>query len=249
MAVYVAFSDESASGDEENGLFILGGYVASFEHWPCVVEAWQKHVLDAHPCIPYLHMNEIRRKKFQAKWRLSETQAADKVKTAISILTDSDGLLPILSLIEQRGFKRLRTELRARNIPRLVDTRDPDYVAYVTYVTTVLLEVRAQFTDAQEVRFMISKKPKVTDNIIGSEKTPGFHERLASELSASHPALAGLLGVVNRVDALQEPAAQAADLLCWHFHNPCKDEDHRRILFGGPRRLQWEYVNFASNRG
>src|ERR1700686_3067758 len=64
MAVFVAYSDESGSGDAR-GQFLVGGYVASEQDWPYVAGAWQERVLDGPPRIPYLHMRECR----NADWR------------------------------------------------------------------------------------------------------------------------------------------------------------------------------------
>ena len=51
MAVFVAYSDESATGDS-SGAFLLGGYAAPVEHWPFFRAAWQERVLDGPPHFP-----------------------------------------------------------------------------------------------------------------------------------------------------------------------------------------------------
>src|SRR5258708_18243590 len=59
VAVFLANSDESGTGDPR-GEFLVAGYVAAEDYWGSFAERWQKRVLDGPPVLPYLHMHEIR---------------------------------------------------------------------------------------------------------------------------------------------------------------------------------------------
>src|SRR5579871_4021696 len=84
MAVFVAQSDESGSGDN-SGVFLVGGCVSVETNWGPYADAWDERVLQSKPPIPYLHMREIRKVKFKKEHKLTATDAEEKIKAAVDL--------------------------------------------------------------------------------------------------------------------------------------------------------------------
>lgn len=206
MAVFTAFSDESGAQDPV-GPFLVGGYVADVDTWPWLASAWQDRVLNSRPSIPYLHMIEIRRKRWQSEHGLTWLQAEEKVSTAISVIASTGGMSAIHSEIS-RGD--LADALQARGIKRQIGIDEPDYQCFIGYAYHVLREVRYRYPEAERVDFVVSRKGKITDHI------KEFHEELKELVKQHNPELGTLVGRLIPDDMDGSPPLQAADVLCWH---------------------------------
>ena len=225
VAVYTAYSDESGSGDGR-GLFLMAGYAASSEFWPCVVDAWQERVLEAPPKIPYLHVSEIRHEKFRKKHTIAAWQAESKIETAIDILRASGGLQGAVASIDVATLEAVRIQFKSASGKRPgYSLREPDYVCYLEYAYSVLDEVHAAFPDVESVDFVVSIKTKVTDHI------KHFHEDLRTALDRHRPDLAALVGRLIPDDMRRAPGLQMADVLCWQLRTCMEKQAMDRNLW------------------
>src|SRR5439155_17281293 len=95
MAVFVSGLDETA-GKTHRDTFLLAGFVAPEHDWSrFFAPAWQERVLDGPPSIPYLHMTEIRSRKWRERYGLSQLQADDRIDEAIILLDTMATLYPV----------------------------------------------------------------------------------------------------------------------------------------------------------
>jgi hypothetical protein len=210
VAVFSAFSDESASGDGR-AIFLVGGYLASSGAWEDAVDAWQERVLDTPPKIPRLHMIEIRRRKFQEKWGLSVDQAEKKVAMAVDVIVGS-GIRAVLSKIHVPHLESaLCDPLKTDRVEATFRVRAPDFLCYLAYAYNVLLEIRDSFPNAEKVDFVVSRKHGITEQI------NGFHEGIRAFLAEHDPAMEHLCGRLIPDDPGTSPALQMADVMCWHM--------------------------------
>ena len=84
MAVFVSASDENGDNRE----FFFGGLLAPVDDWSRhFAPAWQERVLDGPPCIPYLHMTEIRSRQFREQHGISRLRADQRIDEAIAIIS------------------------------------------------------------------------------------------------------------------------------------------------------------------
>ena len=121
VAVFLSNSDESGvevSGDHGRP-FLVGGYVAPENCWPHFASAWQEHVLDRPPSIPYLHMTEIRRPDWMAKYRITLSQAERRIDKAVQVIRSTEEILAFTSMIRRDDLEEaLRQPLRKAGCTR-----------------------------------------------------------------------------------------------------------------------------------
>lgn len=235
VAIYTAYSDESGSSDDGKSLFLMGGYIASAEYWPHTVDAWKERVLDSPPAIPNLHMSEVGREKFRAKYGITSTQARQKVDTAIDILTSSGGLLGFFSVMKVPLLDDFRDDLRADGLKPNFGVKEPDYLCYLAYAFHLLAYVYVEFIDVEKVDFVVAIKQKVTNHILK------FHESLRATVAVLRPELLPFVGRVIPEFAKDSPGLQMADLLCWNlrktYETGVMERDLCRLQTRGARRI------------
>ena len=207
LAVFASYSDESAA-QEKGGIFIVGGYTATIDTWVQFAQHWAIHVLAGPPKIPYLHMVEIRRKRWQEKYGLSNRAAEQRVFEATHLIGEYHRkLFGIISIIKQDDLNDVVAWLRKRKISAGVTLMGPDYLCFLAYSAHVL-KVSSRFPDAEKVDFFISRKNKVSDHLQSLYRTP-----IAKRLP---PQMGRLLGEVLSLEMKDRNPLQAADCYCWH---------------------------------
>jgi hypothetical protein len=149
MAVFTAFSDESASG-EARGDFFLGGYVASEAAWPQIAGSWQS-VLNGPPGIPYIHMREIRNAKWQADNNISPEQAEDCIEAACSLLGKITDIAAIVAKINLGDHSEIfiRQYAKRKHVP--LGLREPDYFCFVAYAAFIAAHVHQKWPEAEKI--------------------------------------------------------------------------------------------------
>lgn len=236
MAVFTAFSDESGAQDP-GGSFLVGGCIADPDTWTYFVRAWQERVLNSPPPIPYLHMIEVRRPRWQQQRGLSHLQATDKVCTAVNIIATTGGVSTIFSemkrsMLEENVCRKLR---ESRITPGL-SFSEPDYLCFLGYAFHVLHAIHGWHPEARRVDFVIARKNKVTDHL----RT--FHEDLKKHATVLFPALAPLVGRLIPGEPDDSPALQAADVFCWHvrrfIERGIQDDNLSSLWHGNGHRYQ-----------
>lgn len=207
LAVFASYSDESAA-QEKGGIFIVGGYTGTVNTWLQFAQHWDIHVLAGPPKIPYLHMAEIRRKRWQKKYGLSKHGAEERVFRATHLIGEyRHKLFGIISIIKQEDLFDVAAWLRKRKISARVTLMGPDYLCFLAYSAHVL-KFSSMFDDAERIDFFISRKNKVSDNIQNLYRTP-----IAKNLP---PQMGRLLGEVLPLEMKDRNPLQAADCYCWH---------------------------------
>jgi hypothetical protein len=209
VAVFTAFSDESGTGDIE-GVYLVGGYVAPENAWGDFANLWHDIVLKAPPSIPYLHMREIRRDVFQAKHKLTISDAEAKVETATNLLhsiADSHPgkprLYAVLSVIHRSDLWDRVKLMEDATVTVAKGTMDvPDYLCFLGYAQTVLHYTSEMFQGAEKVDFVVSKNGKITEHF----------KTYANGLRGRSP----LMGELIAATPEDRNPLQMADVLCWH---------------------------------
>jgi len=231
MAVFVAFSDESAVGDSQ-GTFLMGGYVADEKRWPCIVEAWQDRVLNGPPKIPYLHMIEIRDGDWRKEFGITYNDTENRVSEAVRVMFSS-GAVSAIGAHLRRGdlADTIQCRLRAEGQRIPVGLNEPDYLCFLAYARLCLGRIHEDHPDVERVDFVISRKKKVSQHI-GT-----FHEHLKALLS---PPLDGFAGHLMPGEMKDHLPLQMADLLFWHmqrhFAGKMSRVDENRLWYLGEAR-------------
>lgn len=227
MAVFVSASDESMVTDKSG--FLFGGFIAPEEDWSLYfAPAWQEMVLDGPPSIPYLHMTEIRSRKFREEHGISRGDADSRVDKAIKVIEQLGSVRAALIDINAPHF---RNEMSATKFiastGAVKDYHHPDYFCFQAYVLAVLMYVNRWHPDAEKVDFVVERNGEITKHI------QTFHANIASVLEQmGKPSLASLVGELLPGGKDRIPL-QAADVLCWHMArartpDTMDDDDIRR---------------------
>jgi len=95
MAVFFVSGYESA-GKNRRDQFIFAGFVATERDWSEIVApAWDGLVLNGNPRIPYLHMTDIRSKKWREENGISSEEAGRRVDRAVDAIAAAEFMYPI----------------------------------------------------------------------------------------------------------------------------------------------------------
>lgn len=220
MAVFTAFSDESGTGDNQ-GAYLVGGYVAVESLWGEFARAWQDRVLESPPRIRHLHMREIRRKKFQKENRITPEDAEAKVEEATTFLYEvassahpaKPAMHAVLSVITRSDLKDMVAWVEREGHKIQKGTFDlPDYLCFLAYVQTALEFTKKMFPDMDKIDFVASRNGKVTKH---------FATYLAGVKSRSLDP--SLVGELIPGDPIDRNPLQMADVLCWHHRRYYED--------------------------
>ncbi len=224
MAVFVAYSDETETS-EEDSRFLMGGYVASETDWPYFVRAWQSRVLDGPPAIPYLHMTEIRDGEWQQAHGLSLQDANERISEAVRVIRSTGGISFVTSEMVKKDLKEVVQPALRRIDERIIPGVDvADYMCFLAFAEFTIAELHANRPEVERVNFFVSKKQKVTHHI------RRFHEDLRQQMPEPYKKLVGDLYPGDMVLVLP---LQAADVLCWYSQRILSErddaEDRRQI--------------------
>ncbi len=227
MAVFVSASDENTATDKRECSF--GGFIAPEEDWSrYFAPAWQERVLDGPPPIPWLHMTEIRSRKFRDEHGLSRDDADSRLDEAIKLIEQLGSLRAILIGINAAHFRGKMSDTKfIAGTGGIKDYHHPDYLCFQAYVFSVLAYVEKWHSDAEKVDFIVERNGEITKHI------QTFHSSIADVLQQlGKGSLARLMGELIPGGKDRIPL-QAADVLCWHMgraRNPetMDDDDIRR---------------------
>lgn len=236
MAVFTAFSDESGTGDG-TGPYLLGGYAALESAWGNFADLWDEIVLRSAPPIPYLHMREIRRQTFQAKYKLTSVDAEYKVEKATNLLQSIGSSHPgkprlyaVLSLIQRTDLRDMVKLIEdAGHRPQRGTLDVPDYLCFLGYAQTVLHFTPKMFGHTEKIDFVVSQNGNITEHI----------KTYASGLRNRSPLMGGLIPG----DMEERNPLQMADVLCWHtrrYHEDgTEDDNFHRLASGRCFKYMW----------
>ena len=238
LAVFAAYSDESASGNTD-GVFLVGGYLARAGLWEEFTERWAVEVLNTYPAIPYLHITEIKRKSWQAKYGLSVQDADRKVRAATELIGSyGHRLSGIVAHTHTNYIYEAGAWLRSKRTRRGMGEIEPDYLCFLGFAGTILMRLHEQFgQEAERVDFFISRKNKVTGQIM-DRLIPGMRRVLP-------PYWGRLLGEIIPLEMNDRAPLQAADCLCWHrmkHHDGGQVEDDFYDHFANLSRTSQEVI-------
>ncbi len=213
MAIFISATDEH-SGSDGQGLFLFAGYVGPEKDWSeFFLPAWQERVLDGPPKIPYLHMTEIRSRRFRERYGLSHLAADDRLNAAVSVIGTMGSFDPIAVEIDAGHFKRAFAGVKVVHPDAKqfeAKPYEPDYLCFLSYAHTVLDYIHENYPHAEKLDFVVEQKG-VISRYIGV-----FHSGLADALKQiGRPELSQIVGALSVVDKERIPC-QAADMLCWH---------------------------------
>lgn len=227
MAVFVSASDENTATDKSE--FLCAGFLAPEEDWSnYFAPAWQERVLDGPPPIPYLHMTDIRSRKFRDDHGLSRVDADSRLDEAIRVIGGLGSLRAVLIDINARHFRETMSDMKfIASTGGIKDYHHPDYFCFQAYVFALLMYVEKWHPDAEKVDFIVERNGEITKHI------QTFHSNMAAVLEQrGKSSLARLVGELIPGGKDRIPL-QAADVLCWHIgraRNPetMDDDDIRR---------------------
>ena len=122
--VCTSFSDERA-GKTERATFLFAGWIGPEKDWSdFFVPVWDERVLVGPPRIPYLHMTDIRSKRWREAQGVTEADAENRVDEACTILDQLANLHPVRVVMDAGNF---RDEFRET---RVVRTTRKQFAAY-----------------------------------------------------------------------------------------------------------------------
>ena len=208
MAVFVSATDENTDGHD----FFLGGLIAPEKEWSeFFAPVWQQRVLDGPPSIPFLHMTEIRSRKFREKYKLSRYQAEERIDEAVAIITQLGTLRAGGIDLNSLHFRQEMKEIRFRSKSGGIKKYHPDYSCFNAYAYALLLYLEKWHPEVEKVDFLVERNGEITKHI------QTFHSHLYEYLRMRNkPHLARLVGELLPVGKERIPT-QAADVLCWHI--------------------------------
>ena len=202
----------------------MAEYVTQEDDWPWRVRAWQERVLDGPPKLPYLHMTEIRSRRWRDEHGISFDDAEERVSEAIRLLRSIGSVSAVGSVVERAHIADIihpRFKAKKR-VPAGLD--EPDYFCFIAYATFMVAQVWKKYPDAERVDFVVSRNGKITNRI------REFHEPMKVFLD---PPLLQLVGNLTPASMEESLPLQAADVLCWHlqrYYSKTMDRlDERRL--------------------
>ena len=210
MAVFVSASDERSSGGNRRNRFFYGGFLAPEKDWyGPFAEQWNKDVLKGPPRIPWLHMTDIRSKKWREQEKITRAQGEQRVKAAFELISEMPSLTPIGSALNAgQLLDTFITKVQFRKGGKR--KFEPDYLAFMAYAYLVLMFCDKARPDAEKVDFVVERNNDITKRI------QEFYDDMPDALTkVGLGRLVPLLGELIPAGKERIPL-QAADLLCWH---------------------------------
>jgi Protein of unknown function (DUF3800) len=211
MSIYVAFSDESGSGDGE-GQFFVAGYVAKETDWPEFSKQWQEKILDPSPTIPYVHMVEIRSEKWRERYGISKAQANERVNSAVRLITGYPTITPYLGTLPEGVYRRTRNWFKEKGFDVKKRHGAADSPCFAAFALAIIHDTAVNKPDVRKINFNISRKAYV-ENLLRND----VRDALVEYFETYTPELAKLIGDVVPLSMEDHKPLQAADVLCWHL--------------------------------
>jgi hypothetical protein len=211
MSVFLSVTDESA-GKDRLDRFVFAGCVAREHDWSEIfTPAWQRLVLDGPHKLPYIHMTDIRSRKWREQNGLSESDAEFRVDQAIAAIIASDFIFPIGLTLSGADIVDLFADIKVKSSENKSSPFEPDYLCFLGYAMLALEYVAIEYpAECEKLDFVVEQNGKITKYI------KSFHADLRSSFSAlGRPDLARLVGDLRHVGKESIPA-QVADVICWH---------------------------------
>jgi hypothetical protein len=227
MAVFIAASDET-SGGHALTVFHYAGWIAPEPDWSqFFTPAWQEHVLDGPPKIPYLHMTDIRSRAWRQKHGIDETEADERLDEAARVIDQMGGMYPLNIMIDGAVFAPLYRGHKTVTTSGAVKSFQPDFLGFIAYAFGVLRYVSVKHPDAEKVDFLVENNSDITKYLHDLYKAmPDSLNRIGQ------PQLIPLIGKFLSGGKDRVPL-QAADYLCWHCRradsNTLDERDLRRF--------------------
>jgi hypothetical protein len=250
VSVYVAYSDETGTPNPD-GAFIVGGYVEPDEEWPTFSKRWAENVLNSVPSIPYLHMVEIRSKAFRQKHGLTDADGLNKIAVAVNTISSDRFIRRYFGTIHRGSLQHVQQKIEQEGFKYPHYLKDPDYMCFLAFARTLVLDVARDCTDVTRINFMVARKSPVTHHY------KGFRDELKAFLQEFHPAVASLVGDLIPVSMDEHTPLQAADCFLWHLQRTyaqnldAKDEKNLDLLEQTPGGgVEWsldQLVAFANS--
>jgi hypothetical protein len=209
--VYVAYSDESGSGDGR-GHFLVAGYGADEREWPEFSQLWLEQIIQSVPRIPYLHMVEIRSEAWRKRNGITKDEAHEKVKRAIKLILNTKFIEPYIGTMNQVHYSGLKGFFSSRGYSIGRHQGAADIPCFFTYAFSLIHNVAVRKPDIHKITFNISNK-KTIENYIRRD----VREAMVAYFETTNPYLATLLGDVLPLPMEMNMPLQAADVLCWHL--------------------------------
>lgn len=209
MAVYVAYSDETGTPNPD-GAFVVGGFVEPESEWPNFSKDWAEKVLNSPPSIPYLHMVEIRSKKFRADHGLMDADGLAKVTAAVNIIHSDKHIRRYFGTINRGGLQVVQQAIEQSGFKYPHYLKDPDYMCFLAFARTLVLDVAKECSGVTQINFMVAKKTPITHHY------QGFRDELKSYFYDFHEPLAPLIGDLIPISMDSHMPLQAADSFLWH---------------------------------
>lgn len=250
MTVYVAYSDESATPDND-GPFIVGGYVTPALAWPDFSKKWAENVLLPAPEIPYMHVVELRSKVFRAKHGLTWEDNLAKVAAASKTIYDHKDVWACFGAISRQKLQEIYRKIEKSGRRYQEFLKEPDYMCFLSYAFYLIAHVSDLRPEVTRIDFVVSKKQRV------SHYYSKFQEEMRDFLNDYNPALGKLVGDLIPANMEDRVPLQAADVLCWHlqkhYSNAVEPEDVSNLNLlmessgTGHTWTEKELEEFASN--
>jgi hypothetical protein len=208
---YIAFSDESGSGDGR-GQFLVAGYVAKEADWPEFSRQWQEQILDPPPTIPYVHVVELRSAWWREKHGISKTQAIQKLEDAVKLVTGCPAISPYLGTLPEVAYRKARTWFEKKGFKVKKRHGLADSPCFAAFAMAIVHDIAVHRPDVSKIVFNISRKQYV-ENLLRFD----VRDALIQYFEEFNSELAKLVGDVVPLSMEEHKPLQAADLLCWHL--------------------------------
>jgi hypothetical protein len=219
MTIFVAVGDETEDLNQ-SGPFFFGGFVAPLTDWmDWFAPAWRESVLNGQrgePTIPFLHMTDIRSRRWRAKYGLSIEEAERRVDEACRVIRCSGSLTFCYSSVDGRHFrgtlgqmKVIRQKTKQPGTFRL----EPDHMGFMGFAYAAIDYVYKHHPDAKRVNFVIENKQGVTEHTV-REFGPEVVARAFRRKGEGY--LVRLIGDVVP-EGKDHFGLQAADVALWHW--------------------------------
>lgn len=222
MSVYVSYTDESESQNQQGGQFIIAGYVADKLKWPDFSKRWSEEVITSDPPIPYMHMVEIRSEGWRTKHGITRVQADEKVRKAIEVIAQTDFITGHCAHVSEDAYLKALGVFRTED-SKMAAKSKIDYMCFSAYALFLVKKLATELSDLRKVVFNISNKTGVSNNLQGI-----LHDTMEEMFEKTHPKIAPLFGDFVPLNMQNHMPLQAADVFCWHLQrglNMSKQEE------------------------
>jgi hypothetical protein len=210
VALFVAASDETSGGNAVS-TFHYSGWIAPEPDWTLYfTPAWQEWVLEGPPKIPYVHMTDMRSRKWREEHGITQDEADLRLDWAAHTLNVMGSLYPFDVTIDAGRFRPVFKEHKLVTKSGATKNLEPDFISFIAYVFAILRHVDYRYPDAEKVDFLVENNSEITKHIYEFYKT--MPEALAYSRNSK---LIKLLGKFIPGGKDHAPL-QAADFLCWH---------------------------------